>query len=139
MVDKSKVDEVIEVVAKPLNAFLPLERPAFDAPQTTLKPSVSATLSDQIKGLKFSESLVKDDNIITIGQSCKNSSCKATYKGPGSDSEVCSYHPGVPIFHEGLKYWSCCKKKTTDFAVFLDQPGCAQGNHTWIKKASKPN
>lgn len=135
LVDKSKAHEVIEVVAKP---FMPkLKRPAFDSPQTALKPSVSPALLEQIKGLKFLENTSKDDNIISIGQSCKNNSCKATYKGPDSNNEICSFHPGAPIFHEGMKYWSCCQKKTTDFAVFLEQPGCTQGNHTWIKKVGK--
>lgn len=25
-----------------------------------------------------------------------------SFDGPASDSDVCSYHSGVPIFHEGL-------------------------------------
>lgn len=135
LVNKSKANEVVEVVVKPL---LPsLERPAFDSSQTILKPTISPTLLEQVKGLKYSETENKDGNIVTIGQSCKNNSCKATYKGPDSDNEVCSHHPGSPIFHEGMKYWSCCQKKTTDFAVFLDQPGCSQGSHVWIKKVGK--
>lgn len=79
----------------------------------------------------------KDVNKVNIGQSCKNKSCKAVYKGPPSDEEICTHHPGVPIFHEGLKYWSCCQKKTTDFSVFLEQPGCLQGNHLWIEKVNR--
>jgi cysteine/histidine-rich domain-containing protein 1 len=47
--------------------------------------------------------------------------------------QVCKFHPGVPIFHEGLKYWSCCQKKTTEFDVFLKQEGCQIGSHLWIK------
>lgn len=43
----------------------------------------------------------------------------------------------MPIFHEGLKFWSCCKRKTTDFEMFLSQIGCTSGHHVWIKsKAS---
>jgi len=37
-------------------------------------------------------------------------------------SDSCRYHPGVPVFHDALKSWSCCEKKSTDFSVFLDMP-----------------
>lgn len=33
-----------------------------------------------------------------------------------------------------MKYWSCCQKKTTDFAVFMAQKGCAYGQHKYINK-----
>lgn len=83
-----------------------------------------------------------------------------TYDGPKTDAETCSYHPGVPIFHEGwgefindaekglfyifrrylmsmhgfrMKYWSCCKRKTSDFNSFLSQEGCNKGSHQWRK------
>lgn len=70
---------------------------------------------------------------IAIGTACKNGGCKATYEGPDSLDAECAYHPGVPIFHEGLKFWSCCTKRTTDFAAFLEQVGCATGKHVWVK------
>ena len=69
-----------------------------------------------------------------IGTACKNRGCKSAYKGTESNEEECVYHPGVPVFHEGLKSWSCCKKKTTDFATFLEQLGCEKGNHVWVKE-----
>lgn len=133
-VDKSKVDEVVQVTAQRLNNGPSLERPPFDSPLVTLTPTISPTLLEQIKGLTSSVVENVEQNQIEIGQSCKNNSCKATYSGPTSDNETCNYHPGVPIFHEGMKYWSCCKKKTTDFSTFLEQLGCTQGNHTWLSK-----
>ena len=63
---------------------------------------------------------------------CKNSGCKTAYS-PGTDQSVCVHHSGVPIFHEGMKYWTCCQRKTTDFEAFLAQEGCARGTHLWIK------
>lgn len=83
-----------------------------------------------------------------------------TYNGPKTDEETCVHHPGVPIFHEGwgelindaekrlfhlirwyfmsmhhfrMKYWSCCKRKTSDFNSFLSQEGCNKGSHQWRK------
>ena len=56
-----------------------------------------------------------------------------TYNGEPSKPNECVYHPGVPIFHEGLKFWSCCQRKTTDFQSFLDQKGCDFGKCKWKK------
>lgn len=50
-----------------------------------------------------------------------------------SKYDKCLYHPGVPIFHEGMKYWACCQRKTSDFETFLSQEGCETGNHLWFK------
>lgn len=133
-VDKCKVDEVIQVVTRPLSNGASLERPPFDAFQLVLSPMISPILLEQIKGLTALENDKPTDSVVQIGQTCKNNSCKGTYTEIVSDEEVCNYHPGVPIFHEGLKYWSCCKKKTTEFSLFLDQPGCTQGKHIWFSK-----
>ncbi|XP_034187831.1 cysteine and histidine rich domain containing protein [Osmia lignaria lignaria] len=135
-VDKSKTNEVIEVTAQDIyiEKQLKLERPPFETPQVTLKPNISPALLEQIKGLTSSVSENVPQTKVQIGQSCKNNSCKVTYNGPASDNEVCNHHPGFPIFHEGLKYWSCCQKKTTDFSTFLEQPGCSQGTHRWISE-----
>lgn len=56
------------------------------------------------------------------------------YEGAGKGNPLCDHHPGVPVFHEGMKYWSCCNKKTSDFNAFLEQVGCSQGKHCWIKE-----
>ncbi|KAG5317623.1 CHRD1 protein, partial [Pseudoatta argentina] len=133
-VEKCKIDEVIQVVTGPLSNGASLERPPFDAFQLVLSPTISPTLLEQIKGLTALENDKPTDSVIQIGQTCKNNSCKGTYTGIASNEEVCNYHSGVPIFHEGLKYWSCCKKKTTEFSLFLDQPGCTQGKHIWFSK-----
>ncbi|KAI3793071.1 hypothetical protein L1987_35684 [Smallanthus sonchifolius] len=50
-----------------------------------------------------------------------------------------------PFFHDGMKEWSCCKKRSHDFSLFLEIPGCKTGKHTTEKPviakapaASKP-
>uniref|UniRef100_A0A8B9IEN7 Integrin subunit beta 1 binding protein 2 n=1 Tax=Anser cygnoides TaxID=8845 RepID=A0A8B9IEN7_ANSCY len=74
---------------------------------------------------------------VRAGTTCKNAACKAVYQGAESNAEVCTFHPGVPVFHEGMKYWSCCGVRTTDFSAFLEQPGCSTGRHCWTGKADK--
>ena len=50
-----------------------------------------------------------------------------------SDVEECIHHSGFPVFHEGMKYWSCCQRKTSEFDQFLKQIGCERGVHVWKK------
>ncbi|THV07933.1 chord-domain-containing protein [Dendrothele bispora CBS 962.96] len=59
---------------------------------------------------------------------------RCTRKGCGKDfgegsTESCTFHPGAPVFHEGLKSWSCCSDKNKpvlDFNEFMNIPGCAE-------------
>lgn len=133
-VDKSKSNEIIQMGTKINNNEPTMERPSFYSPQVTLKPTVSSALLEQIKGLTASKETTSNEYKISIGQSCKNNSCKATYEGPSSEEDECIHHPGVPVFHEGMKYWSCCQKKTSEFSVFLEQVGCTKGKHVWLSK-----
>lgn len=135
LVDKSKADEIIEVRIKPIINTENQPRPPYNTPQVTLKPVVSPTLLQQVDGLA-AQTTKSDGTHISVGEMCKRKGCKASYTGTVVDEENCNHHPGVPIFHEGLKYWSCCQKKTTDFTVFLEQPGCSQGKHLWVCEAT---
>ena len=45
---------------------------------------------------------------IPVGTKCKHSACEQTYTGPQSLKQACTFHPGGPVFHEGLKFWSWC-------------------------------
>ncbi|GBG81327.1 hypothetical protein CBR_g32001 [Chara braunii] len=49
---------------------------------------------------------------------------------------ICA-HDQAPVFHDGMKGWSCCKKRSHDFSLFLDIPGCATGKHS-SEKPPKP-
>ncbi len=49
----------------------------------------------------------------------------------------CCFHPGVAVFHEGLKGWSCCSKKVINFDDFMQIPGCAVGKHTDVDTRPK--
>lgn len=71
---------------------------------------------------------------MVIGTVCKNSGCNETYTGTAKDNTQCQHHNGFAVFHEGIKFWTCCERKTTDFALFMSQPGCTFGQHVWVKK-----
>ncbi|XP_069697977.1 cysteine and histidine-rich domain-containing protein morgana isoform X2 [Periplaneta americana] len=135
-VDKSKSDEVIEYKAPQPTVVEVLERPSFETALVQLKVEVSPTLTQQVKSLtKTVSSPVGNDSVeIPIGTSCKNGGCKQTYGGSENADTRCTHHPGYPVFHEGLKFWSCCQRRTTDFNSFLEQEGCMIGEHVWVKE-----
>uniref|UniRef100_A0A803XUD5 CHORD domain-containing protein n=1 Tax=Meleagris gallopavo TaxID=9103 RepID=A0A803XUD5_MELGA len=61
---------------------------------------------------------------------CYNKGCGQRFDPEHNSEDSCLYHPGVPIFHDALKGWSCCKKRTTDFSEFLSIKGCTKGFHS---------
>ena len=53
--------------------------------------------------------------------------CTACYRKVNdlfSCSASCQFHPGQPVFHDALKGWSCCNKRSTDFTEFLNFKVC---------------
>eukprot|EP01122_Echinamoeba_exundans_P016809 TRINITY_DN8642_c0_g1_i1.p1 TRINITY_DN8642_c0_g1~~TRINITY_DN8642_c0_g1_i1.p1 ORF type:complete len:398 (+),score=78.77 TRINITY_DN8642_c0_g1_i1:89-1282(+) len=73
-----------------------------------------------------------EDAIIDLNTKCRRNGCHAVYKGPESKSEVCVHHPGVAIFHEATKYWSCCRPRAVEFDEFLKIEGCSEGRHKFL-------
>ncbi|BFZ09580.1 hypothetical protein BsWGS_12619 [Bradybaena similaris] len=114
----------------------PQARPSEDEAMTDLNTSVGPSLRTHLEQLSLNvgeEAEAVDDGQVKIGTSCNNKGCKASYEGEHSNSEACVYHPGHPVFHEGMKFWTCCQRKTTDFDAFLNQEGCETGSHVWHK------
>ncbi|KAI1739476.1 Pyruvate/Phosphoenolpyruvate kinase-like domain-containing protein [Xylaria scruposa] len=63
---------------------------------------------------------------IPDGKVCRRKTCNAVYKKgqPRSDDEKCLHHPGAPIFHEGSKGYTCCKRRVLEFDQFMKIEGC---------------
>lgn len=157
-VDKSKASEVIEYKApEPLKPST-LLRPPFDSPLIKLKYSISASLQQELEKSKATDTTAQtvvnnsSPDSVRVGACCKNGGCQQvflfkylshnsivilvayllqTYVNESSNDSPCLFHAGVPIFHEGLKYWTCCTRRTSDFQAFLDQQGCSTGTHVW--------
>ncbi|XP_023648400.2 cysteine and histidine-rich domain-containing protein 1a [Paramormyrops kingsleyae] len=133
---KPKFDEYVIQAPKPLES---ISRPSPDEPFVRLQQKVASSLKQSLENLKLTEANEPDKtdeegDEIKVGTSCKNGGCSKTFSGPEGSEDVCLFHPGVPIFHEGMKYWSCCKRKTSDFNTFLSQEGCTKGTHLWKKQ-----
>lgn len=125
---------------QPVKPKDPNDRPSSDEPKRTLKctiaTSLKTVLEKKLKELSLEKQNTETDGKleeVKVGTSCRNNACKACYTNEDSNREKCLYHPGSPVFHEGMKFWSCCQRKTSDFDNFLDQEGCEIGNHLWVK------
>lgn len=125
--------------------YVPKERPSIEAPMIDVPRTISETLKDKLRihGNKDSNSGRGDyedvnevSGNVAIGTQCYNKGCRESY-GP-STSSLCQFHPGYPVFHEGMKFWTCCHKRTSDFEAFLAQVGCESGNHLWTKPKISP-
>lgn len=82
-----------------------------------------------------------DDHSLDIpdGRICRRRTCGATYKkGQSREGEKCIHHPGVPIFHEGSKGYSCCKRRVLEFDEFMKIEGCkTKDRHLFIGSGKK--
>jgi len=105
-------------------------RPPKDTPMKRLDPTVAASLLQAVTALP-SPVTDGEKEAVQEGETCKNNGCKASFSNQSAASD-CIHHPGIPVFHEGMKYWSCCQRKTTEFQQFLEQEGCDIGNHKWV-------
>jgi len=84
------------------------------------------------------------DAIVPSGATCRHNGCQTTFSsdeenrigdGPGT---LCTYHSGLPVFHEGSKGYFCCKRRVLEFDEFLKIEGCKLGRHVFVpKKTSK--
>ncbi|KAF4534312.1 Cord and Cs domain protein [Lasiodiplodia theobromae] len=88
----------------------------------------------------------EDDPSLPIpdGATCKRKACNATYdaaKGRGEGvEESCVHHPGAPIFHEGSKGYSCCKRRVLEFDEFMKIEGCVtKDRHLFVGKKKDEN
>lgn len=131
-VKQPPVDDAPEPVREPIGEAR--IRPDVNEPLVTLKADITKGLAKRLETLSVTKTAaVEDDNAeIAIGTACHNTGCQKKYDGSNLTGE-CVFHAGTAIFHEGMKYWSCCQRKTSDFNAFLDQAGCSTGKHLWRK------
>jgi hypothetical protein len=72
------------------------------------------------------------------GMTCRRRGCGQTFEGGDREGESCVHHPGAPIFHEGSKGWSCCKRRVLEFDQFMNIEGCKTKNrHLFVGSGKK--
>ncbi|CAK7229358.1 hypothetical protein SBRCBS47491_007218 [Sporothrix bragantina] len=106
------------------------EKTTDNAPLATAQPAPPPPESDD------------DDPALAIpdGRICRRRGCGAAYKAgvARSDAESCVHHPGAPIFHEGSKGYSCCKRRVLEFDQFMKIEGCqTKPRHLFVGSGKK--
>ncbi|KAM7209329.1 Phosphoenolpyruvate/pyruvate domain containing protein [Naviculisporaceae sp. PSN 640] len=107
----------------------PPPRAPISAPQhAPTPPPPPAESEDDEEGIEIPD-----------GRVCRRKGCGATYKkGASRDGEKCTHHPGAPIFHEGSKGYSCCKRRVLEFDQFMKIEGCkTKDRHLFIGSGAK--
>jgi hypothetical protein len=119
------------VAAAPIPAPVPVTRPlapslaaAQATPSVTPKPEPPEDESDD------------PDAQIPPNATCKRRGCSKSKDDKVSrEEEECVYHPGIPLFHEGSKGWTCCKRKVLEFDEFMKIEGCkTKKRHCYVGK-----
>lgn len=133
-----------EIFGTPVTSSTKKEgQPAVAAPITTPSiPSSSSATSSTPSAPAAPPAEPSDPEGVAIpaGATCKRPGCAATYQGGEGtqryrSNEQCHYHRGFPIFHEGSKGYSCCKRRVLDFADFLRIEPCStsESGHLFIQ------
>lgn len=115
------------------------------------KPSVAAPAKENLGALppppkpstpdpRLEEDSDDPDAPIPPSTTCKRRSCGKNSAEVKSKDEECTFHPGIPIFHEGSKGWTCCKRRVLEFDEFMKIEGCkTRKGHCFVGKRSKKN
>ncbi|RDL41977.1 CORD and CS containing protein [Venustampulla echinocandica] len=125
-IEKKQGSDVPETVSQISPATTPIpeaSRAPISAPQPTATPPPPPPESED------------DDPSLEIpkGKICRRRACGHQYNGESRDGEKCVFHPGAPIFHEGSKGYTCCKRRVLEFDEFMKIEGCETKNrHLFI-------
>lgn len=125
-----------EAAALHAPAIRPLSGPEASASNGSLTPAKSTTpVPIESDSDDLSLPLPPTDTI------CKRRGCGISSKtlsaNDNRSKEACVYHSGQPVFHEGSKGWSCCKRRVLEFDEFMKIPGCkTRTGHLFAGKRS---
>ncbi|KAL4917612.1 HSP20-like chaperone [Aspergillus aurantiobrunneus] len=118
----------------PVPAPTPVKESAVPRP-TTHSPAIPPPSNPPTPVPEEPES---DDPSLAIpaNATCRRKGCGASYNPDVSrEEEKCVHHPGQPVFHEGSKGWSCCKRRVLEFDAFLKIEGCTEKKkHLFVGK-----
>jgi len=75
---------------------------------------------------------------------CRRRACGASATADASRGsragEKCVFHAGHPVFHEGSKGWTCCKRRVLEFDEFMRMEGCVvKDRHKFVGAGKKSN
>lgn len=89
-------------------------------------PSAVSASSAAVKTISTRKSTRQADGTAR----CQRKGCQKNFVVADNTRESCTYHAGQPVFHDAVKFWSCCPDvKCYDFDEFLAVKGCTVGWH----------
>ncbi|PYH44375.1 cysteine and histidine-rich domain-containing protein [Aspergillus saccharolyticus JOP 1030-1] len=117
----------------------PAPTPAAEPPRHAISPAIPPPSNAPTPVPEEPESDDPDLEIPT-NATCRRKGCNSGYNAAvPREEEKCVFHPGAPIFHEGSKGWSCCKKRVLEFDEFLKIQGCKEKTkHLFVGKGKPP-
>ncbi|OAL21224.1 hypothetical protein AYO22_08187 [Fonsecaea multimorphosa] len=123
------------VAAAPLPAPVPITRPLVSSLAAAQQPTPSATPKPEPPEDESDDPGAE----IPTNATCKRRGCgKSRDESVPRDEEECVYHPGMPLFHEGSKGWTCCKRRVLEFDEFMKIEGCkTKKRHCYVGKPKK--
>ncbi|POR38674.1 Cysteine and histidine-rich domain-containing protein [Tolypocladium paradoxum] len=127
--DDAALAKKIEALASSSSAAAPGRAPIQTAEHAPTPPPPPPETDDDDPSLQIPD-----------GAECRRRTCgqKYTKGGAARGGEQCVHHPGVPIFHEGSKGYSCCKRRVLEFDQFMKIEGCqTKDRHLFIGSGKK--
>jgi hypothetical protein len=123
------------VAAAPIPTPVPVTRPLAPSVAGAQQPTPSSTPKPEPPEDESDD----PDAEIPPSATCKRRKCgKSRDENVLRDEEECTYHPGVPLFHEGSKGWTCCKRRVLEFDEFMKIEGCkTKKRHCYVGKPKK--
>ena len=106
------------------------------AAMTAQPPQRGSTPQPQLEEDSDDDSMREE---LVEGSTCKRRNCNHSFsKSISRENVKCVFHPGIPIFHEGSKGWTCCKRRVLEFEEFLKIEGCKERvGHCYIGKRER--
>lgn len=122
------VSESTTPTLKPSTPTPEASRGPVSAPQPTVTPPPPPPESED-----------DEPNVeVPKGKICRRKACGSQYDGSSREGEKCVFHPGAPIFHEGSKGYTCCKRRVLEFDEFMKIEGCqTKDKHMFIGSGKK--
>ncbi|KAJ2822502.1 hypothetical protein GGI24_003928 [Coemansia furcata] len=130
---KHKDDDPFKADLTKYDDVLPAPAPA---PASSTATPVEAVKAVPEQRAAEPEPIDEDPEGVAIvqGATCKRNGCQTAYASESVSHapEQCRFHPGMALFHEGNKGWTCCKPRATDFDEFMHIKGCTLGRHLFV-------
>lgn len=138
----STVDDTPVEPAKPTEvAPPPTKTVSAEPPRPAAAPAPAPVPVPSKDPAPVPEEPESDDPSLEIpaNATCRRKGCTGSYNpGVSRDEETCVHHPGHPVFHEGSKGWSCCKRRVLEFDQFLKIEGCQEKKRHLFVGKGKP-